>query len=125
MTDRLRSASIDAMRSTGIGKRLNDRVPGKMIDDGDAGIRAAFERRERVAAAGRRPLVTADGRNLAGRAERDQLVRKCFGVDHRELRRRRGEADSEQLLVGRQPERIGQPEREHVLVRLIDEIDDR
>ena len=96
-----------------------------MIDDGYARICAAFERRERVAAAGRRPLVTGDGRRLAGRAERDQLVREGFRVDDRELRWCGAEADREQLFVGRQTERIGQSKREHVLVGLIDEIDDR
>ena len=42
---------IDAVRSSGVTESLDDLVPGEMIDDGHAGVRASFKRRKGEASA--------------------------------------------------------------------------
>ena len=46
---KLSSRVIDAVWSAGVGQSLNHLMTVAVIDDGDAGIGAAFVRRERVA----------------------------------------------------------------------------
>ena len=83
----LRSNVVDSMRSSGIVERLNNLVPVAVIDDGDTRMGSSFEGRERVLSASGRPLMSSDGRRLAGRAEGDQVEGERPRIHDRQLRR--------------------------------------
>jgi hypothetical protein len=84
---------IDAVRSARVAERLNQLIPGSVIDDRHTRTHTPFEGRERITPARRGPLVSGNCRHPPEGAEVHELVLEASRVNDRQLRRHRAETD--------------------------------